>query len=265
LHPLDVAVTQRHFLNGPTAADTPGVLGVAVDDLAVQVAGRLDGVEPRHEQVGRIEVHTQPAGVELIEEAAQEVAGFGAGLQGEDGAGAVAVLPQGQERFTESLSPRIGGVLGDVSGLHDGDARAEVEGQRHDLADVFDARLLVLVFVQAVTQRTTQGRQLQVVGAEQVAELPAAGLAEGVGRQVADRVHLHAGDAEPGDLLQATAQRKTERFQPNADCQAGHGSCPESRDLLVVSPPLYRIRHGPEPQHGERLSAESPVCGTTSG
>ena len=91
---------------------------------------------------------------------------------------------------------------GDAAG-RDGDlARAEVEAERQHLADVLDARLLVRRLVEAAAQRTTEGDQLQVVAAEQMAELAPAGFRQAVGRQVAGRVHLDAGDAEPAGLGQ---------------------------------------------------------------
>ncbi len=88
---------------------------------------------------------------------------------------------------------------------------------------MIDACILVFRRVQPAPQRTAEGGQLKVVGAEQMAELAAPGLREGVGSERAGGVDLHAGYAEALGLLQGLAERQAERIEVNADLQALHG------------------------------------------
>src|SRR5262245_19395382 len=58
---------------------------------------------------------------------------------------------------------------------------------------------------------------------QQVGEFTPASLRELIGRQVADGVYLHAGDAEALGFLQGAAQRQTERFQADSELKSAHG------------------------------------------
>ena len=93
--------------------------------------------------------------------------------------------------------------------------------RRHHLADVLDARLLVLGHVEAAAQRAAQGvsSRLWPRSRWQNSRRPVCDRLRR--RQVAGRVDLHAGDAEAAGLGQGLAQRQAERFQADADLEIG--------------------------------------------
>ena len=95
--------------------------------------------------------------------------------------------------------------------------------KRQHFADMLNARLLVLGGVEAAAQRTTESRQLQVVGTQHVAKLAPARFRQLIRRQVAGRVHLDAGDAHTAGLEEGATQRQTQRFQANGNLEAVHG------------------------------------------
>lgn len=245
LHPVDVAVAQRHFLSGAAGAGLPGVLGVRVNDAPAESLGAGVGIETVQEQVGGIEIDPQRAGVEAIEERGQYGTVFQSGFQREDGADAVAVTGERLQRFAQEMHPRILGIVRDGAGLHDDDARSQVETEGEDFLDVFEARLLILGRIKTAAQRTAERRQFQVVSAEQMAELAPAGLRQGVRRQIADRVHLHAGNAQPAGFRQRAPQRQTQRFQTYANLETihdghrqswrdGEGTFPDNRLIRIT-------------------------------
>src|SRR5262249_21136480 len=69
-HPVDVAVSQWYLLGSPAGSGLAGLLGMAVDDAAVQNPGTLVRIEATEEQVGRVEVDTQPAGIQAVKKGA---------------------------------------------------------------------------------------------------------------------------------------------------------------------------------------------------
>src|SRR5207245_2958084 len=106
--------------------------------------------------------------------------------------------------------------------LEDHPARSEIRAQGEHALDVLEAGLLALGGVEAVTQRTTEGGQFEVVRPQQVTELAPAGLGEGPRRQIAHGVHLHAEHAEALDFLEGAPQGQAQRFQMNTDLESTH-------------------------------------------
>src|SRR5262249_45830810 len=109
------------------------------------------------------------------------------------------------------------------AGLHNGDARAEVEAEREHVTDVFDPRFLVFGDIKAAAQRAAQGGQLQVVGTQQVAHLAPARLRQRVRGQVSRGVHLDAGYAQALRLLQRAAEGESQRFEADTELDPVHG------------------------------------------
>jgi hypothetical protein len=101
LHPVDVAVTERHFLSDPASAGLAGILGMRVNDTAAEGLDAGIGVEAVQQQVGGIEVGAKGTGVEVIEEGGQDGAIFESGFQGQRRADAVAVAGERLQRFAE--------------------------------------------------------------------------------------------------------------------------------------------------------------------
>ena len=157
------------------------------------------------EQVGRVEVHPEAPRVEAIQEGVQHRARLQAGLEGQNGTDAVAVAAQYPQGFGQEDGARVVGFLGDAAGLDDGDAGPQVDAEAEHRLGVVDALLLAFRAVQTASQRAAQRGQFQVIGPQQVAECAAAGMRQGVRRQVAGRVRLHAPHAEPLRLPEGPA------------------------------------------------------------
>ncbi|SRR5579871_802936 len=147
----------------------------------------------------------------------------------------------GLQRFTEDVHPWVVRNFGHSPGLNEHDARSEVETERQNFLDVFDARLLILGRVESAAQRTAERGQLQIMGAKQMTELAPSRFGQSIRGKVADCVHLHAGDAQPFCLRQGAPQWQTERFQTYTDFQTIHGKLDKAYLLaLRACKVLYR-------------------------
>src|SRR5205085_4559248 len=71
--------------------------------------------------------------------------------------------------------------------------------------------------VETAAQRAYQTGQFEILRAEQMSDFAPAARRQPARRQVADRVALHAADAEFGRLGERGAKRPAERFETDAD------------------------------------------------
>jgi len=222
--PVDVPSPQGDFLGGAVGGGAAGVLGVGVDNGAVQRGRRGVGVEAVHQQVRRVEVHSQAAGVECGKVGGERLPTFQARLQGHHHPDAVAVRRQRLERLSHDVGPRVLVVGRDRPGGDDHPAGTQVVTETHRLHDALEARLLVLGRVQAAAEGAPQGGQLDVVPGEEVLQFAAGRGAELLGGQVADRVELDATDAHLAGLDQGGPQGQVERLQADTEAEVVHGS-----------------------------------------
>ncbi len=72
VHPVDVAVAERHFLSGSAGTGLPSVLGVRVDDSAAKGLDAGVGIKAMEQQIGGIKIDAKASGIESVEEGSEE-------------------------------------------------------------------------------------------------------------------------------------------------------------------------------------------------